>query len=170
MARINAQRARNREQPMASFCPLDLTSKQPEKVYHVASLIMQPGARDSQINRFTQWLEQTDILDNLKARQIDLDSVGVMNGDVNDERLLAAMTLRDCTVFVKSTSADPGEWEARIGDLDLKSKDKIGYWRAIEKQLIDEGWYQGSETRESRQPLLCRLNRDSVPRPKERVS
>ena len=91
---------------------------------------------------------------------MDLDQTGVLEGDPNDEKLLAAMTLRDCTVFVKVTDADPREWEARIGDLDLKSRDKIGYWRGVERDLIEEGWYKGSERDEDRQPIVCRLSRD----------
>ena len=162
MARTNAERARNRKPPMASPCPLDLTSEKSEDIHHAARLLLQPGASDYQINRFAQWLGDTDLLDQLKARQVALDAVGVIDGDADDERLLAAMTLRDCTVFVKSTSANPREWEARIGDLDLKSRDKIDYWRGVERQLIDEGWYQGAENGENRQPLVCRLSRDSV--------
>ncbi|KAG0650402.1 hypothetical protein D0Z07_3478 [Hyphodiscus hymeniophilus] len=160
MARINAERARKKEPPMTFYCPLDLTSRKDEGMNHVASLIVQSGVSNCQIKRFAQWLENTDILDNLKARQIELDQIGVLRGDVNDERLLAAMTLRDCTVFVKCTSADNREWEARIGDLDLKSKDKINYWRGIEWSLIEEGWYEGLEDYNDRQPLVCRLSRD----------
>lgn len=37
--------------------------------------------------------------------------------------------------------------QARIGDLDLKSPEngKAKYWIDIEKKLIDEGWYAGTE-------------------------
>ena len=48
--------------------------------------------------------------------------------------------------------------EARIGDLDLKSKDKRQYWVNTEKTLIDEGWYTGTEAQEYRQPLTCQLS------------
>jgi inositol-pentakisphosphate 2-kinase len=34
-----------------------------------------------------------------------------------------------------------------MGDLDVKSPEngKVEYWRALEKGLIDEGWYTGLE-------------------------
>jgi len=37
--------------------------------------------------------------------------------------------------------------EARIGDLDMKSPEggKADYWRALERSLIDGGWYTGTE-------------------------
>lgn len=36
--------------------------------------------------------------------------------------------------------------EIRLGDLDLKTGagGKAGYWRDLETQLIDQGWYRGS--------------------------
>jgi len=136
-----------------------LTSQTPEELRRVASLIVQPGAAEIDISRFTKWLEETDILENLKALQLQLDRIGVMDGDVGDEKFLAAMTLSDCTIFVKCNSDDPSKWEARIGDLDLKSKDKVQSWRGIERMLIEEGWYEGTENEESRQPVVCRLSR-----------
>ena len=159
MARLNAERTRHHEQPVPFFCPLDLISKQRDEISPVANLVMEPGVSNSQITRFIDWLEHTDILDNLKAYQIELDPTGVMKTNSGDEKLLAAMTLRDCTVYVKCTSRDPGEWEARLGDLDLKSKAKIPYWQDVENSLIEEGWYEGIETVGNRQALICRLSR-----------
>lgn len=43
--------------------------------------------------------------------------------------------------------------EARLGDLDLKNPDelKANYWRDVEQQLIDGGWYMGTEVIGARQ-------------------
>jgi inositol-pentakisphosphate 2-kinase len=72
------------------------------------------------------------------------------------------MTLRDCTVFVRFPD-DPthDDWaiEARIGDLDLKSTRKLEYWQSLERALITEGWYEGTEQPELAQPLTCALSR-----------
>lgn len=40
-----------------------------------------------------------------------------------------------------------GEIEARLGDLDLKSGmgGKEEYWKGLERGLIDEGWYMGTD-------------------------
>lgn len=156
MARINAERARKGEEPLPFFCPLDLTSKNRQDILHVADLMMQPGASKRKVLRFAEWLAHTDIIENIKNAQMELDQVGVMEGDINDEKLLCAMTLRDCSVFVKTSPADPSEWEAKVGDLDLKSKDKLEYWRSVERPLIEEGWYEGTE--EDSQPTTCNLS------------
>jgi inositol-pentakisphosphate 2-kinase len=49
------------------------------------------------------------------------------------------MTLRDCTVFLRFPS------EARLGDLDVKSPDKEKYWKETEQDLINSGFYHGTE-------------------------
>jgi len=102
------------------------------------------------------------MLHRLRDIQHDLDQKGVLEADADDENLLVAMTLRDCTVFVRFPE-DPqrDEWdiEARIGDLDLKSKGKEQYWKSVESSLIKEGWYEGTEKQEDAQPLTCSLFR-----------
>lgn len=165
MARINAEFARDELMahmvPLQFFCPLDLTSKNPQDLMHVAYILLQPGASQTKVVRLATWLNVTDILDNIKTRQMELDQVGVMAGDANDEKLRCAMTLRDCTVFVKTTPTDdPATWEAKMGDLDLKSGAKMDYWRSVEKPLIEEGWYEGKEKDEDKQPNFCHLNPD----------
>lgn len=50
--------------------------------------------------------------------------------------------------------------EARLGDLDLKTSSgpKAEYWRNVEKQLIDGGWYMGTEQGgEEHRQNLCQL-------------
>jgi len=102
------------------------------------------------VHRLAKWLEMTTLLQNIRKWQHDFD--------YDDERFLCAMTLRDCTVFIRSHNTKPVEdWECRIGDLDLKSPDKAEYWRSVEGPLIEEGWYEGTEREEDRQPNFCNL-------------
>lgn len=87
-----------------------------------------------------------------------LDLKGVLEADMEDKDFLTAMTLRDCTVFMRfSSEKEDATIEARIGDLDLKSSKKEHYWKNIERQLIEEGWYEGIEDTEDEQPLTCAL-------------
>lgn len=91
-----------------------------------------------------------------------MDHKGVLDADVDDPNILVAMTLRDCTVFVRfpeDPSRDEWDIEARLGDLDLKSKGKEQYWKSVETALIQEGWYEGKESREFAQPLTCHISR-----------
>lgn len=57
------------------------------------------------------------------------------------------MTLRDCTVYLKIPKESGQGVTAKLGDLDKKNWDlKLDYWRAMEKDLIDDGFYEAKET------------------------
>jgi inositol-pentakisphosphate 2-kinase len=49
------------------------------------------------------------------------------------------------------------EVEMRLGDLDVKSADRAGYWAALERRLIEEGWYAGVERGATPDALRCML-------------
>lgn len=53
-----------------------------------------------------------------------------------------------------------GAIEARLGDLDLKSSNrkKAEYWRNLEEQLTDGGWYTATERANAAHESYCRLN------------
>jgi len=53
--------------------------------------------------------------------------------------------------------------EGRLGDLDMKSPAKARSWIAQERQLIDEGWYMGTEVNGAQGDVLCALQRASEP-------
>jgi inositol-pentakisphosphate 2-kinase len=144
---------------MPLLCPLDLVSKSPSDLELVSSRLLAPDKDPAIIRRFARWLETNTLLQQLRTYQEMLDQKGVLVGDVDDENFLVAMTLRDCTVFVRFPPEGSGrEIEARLGDLDVKSSRKKDYWRSIELPLIEEGWYAGTENKEDRQPLICRLS------------
>lgn len=66
--------------------------------------------------------------------------------------LCVAMTLRDCSLYIRMDR----EWrvvEARLGDLDYKSKGKYESWRKKERELSEEGWYCGEEREELKQEV-----------------
>ncbi|RMZ25068.1 hypothetical protein D0859_10885 [Hortaea werneckii] len=94
----------------------------------------------------------------LKENQQRFDSFGVL-GNVNDDVLsdiCKAMSLRDCTLFLKHGHRGV---EARLSDLDLKPPEKLDKWRAIEEVLINEGWYQNREAEEVwKEEKVCLLS------------
>lgn len=140
-----------------TFCPLDLTLHEGRRL---AQVIFPPKQFDEFYPRFSAWLSSTTLLPRLRQIQETLDPVGVLKNNKNDEKFRAAMTFRDCTVFVRfpANAEDDHLIEARIGDLDLKSPDKAQYWKDTENALINEGWYTGTEKKEDRQPLACQLS------------
>jgi inositol-pentakisphosphate 2-kinase len=50
--------------------------------------------------------------------------------------------------------------EARLGDLDFKQPEKLGRWKDVERQLIDEGWYVNAEAKAVwSEERVCQLSR-----------
>lgn len=95
----------------------------------------------------------------LRDQQRFLDPRGVLRASGADGiyDLCRAMTLRDCTLFVR---AGPAGIEARLGDLDFKQPEKLARWRDVERKLIDEGWYVNAEAEAVwSEERICRLSR-----------
>lgn len=159
IARENAIRAKKNLELLVYFCPLDLLSKDQDELMAVSRLLLGPVETTRySVERMAYWLESNTILKRIQNWQRMFDKVGPLVSPVEDENFLCAMTLRDCSVYLRFPSdAEDVDVEARIGDLDLKSKDKKQYWQDTEKALIDGGWYQGLE--EDKQPLTCQLSR-----------
>jgi len=158
-SRENAKRSRSGEELLTYFCPLDLSSKDNNAQINVSRFLLSPTKPSAYtLQRMVHWLKTNTLLQRLRNYQNIFDHVGPLNADVEDKDFLRAMTLRDCSLYLRIPSEKDTQIEARIGDLDLKSKEKKQYWHDTEKQLIDEGWYQGLEDPKCRQPLTCNLS------------
>lgn len=89
-----------------SFCPLDLVSGERIKVERAVTAICS-SLQDSQLykrdlgNRLADFLCENSLLRRLKQLQLELDKVGILEADVASRDFLTAMTLRDCTMFIK---------------------------------------------------------------------
>lgn len=106
------------------------------------------------------------VLETLRQHQTRLDPDGILalrDGDKPSEDFLTAMTLRDCTLFVRCV---PGYgsgglvMEARLADLDRKHAEpgKVKHWRETERGLVEGGWYTNTE--EGRvEETVCELTR-----------
>lgn len=81
----------------------------------------------------------------MRYLQAQLDAKGVLGHSSCpdcDHRLRLAMTLRDCSLFIRIPWADPNApIEAKLGDLDFKSHGKMGDWLEKEEGLLHGGWY-----------------------------
>ncbi|RFU31099.1 hypothetical protein B7463_g5262, partial [Scytalidium lignicola] len=175
IARLNATNARKHQPTYSAFCPLDLLSKDPKTLDKVTRQLLRSSTSSKQALQVTKWLRTNTLLPKLRDLQAELDPKGVLE-DPEDDKLRIAMTLRDCTVYLrfppKASSCGKQssngnniekyenlEVEARLGDLDLKSSAKVSYWIFMERGLIDEGWYTGTEKEEDKQPLTCALSK-----------
>jgi len=162
-ARTNAERMRAGEALLHRFCPLDLVSKDDTALYRAARVILginEPISSNdyNRLYRMGQWARTSPLLSRLASLQSILDPVGVFAADPTDSQFLTAMTLRDCSLYLQVPKHDPSApIIAKIGDLDLKRPEKAEYWKSVERPLLDEGWYLGTERQADKQPLDCNL-------------
>lgn len=168
------------EAPVAAFCPLALTSSMLEPDLALAILAANGASHVSSIADNLARLLTTKaapLLRKLKHYQSLYDAqgiLGVVEALTSDEesskqelveRLCRAMTLRDCTLYIRSESSDfkPATTELRIADLDPKegSREKLEKWAMIETQLIADGWYTNDEADRGTESI-CLLSRSGV--------
>lgn len=161
------------------FCPLRLFSRSKDDRIAIARLIVvgtraidtdpeilslhEKTVEEVKTNFLAEWLGSNTLLHRLKKLQKQHDPTfgpQVSPVHLENKHFLIAMTLRDCSVFLRF-HFDTKQLEARIGDLDLKSPLKKNEWQRCESELINEGWYTGTEVYEaplSKQPDGCKLN------------
>lgn len=171
-----------------AFCPLDLVSGDRNRVSKSVEALLptevgeQIGGGDrvlglERLRRIlVEYIIKADIFTTLRDIQEKMDRHGLLNTDTKQEstEFLIAMTVRDCTAFVRidaieddklegekrnfvgessgraSFVKDEGRWFAvscRLADLDIKdgSGTKQEYWRSIERELNGGGWYCGRD-------------------------
>lgn len=135
-------------------CPLDLVSERVDDRRRAVSQITSDTALADFLVDGAQPLFAI-----LRDQQRFLDPRGVLRvaGADGIYDLCRAMTLRDCTLFVRGGTAGI---EARLGDLDFKQPEKLGRWRDMERGLIDEGWYVNAEAESVWcEESICQLSR-----------
>ncbi|EAW10441.1 inositol-pentakisphosphate 2-kinase [Aspergillus clavatus NRRL 1] len=127
-----------------SFCPLDLVSDKFENVLRATKYVR--GCSDQ--TRLARILYRNPTLQKLLAHQKGIHDVGLNGPSAQSLEKSLAMTLRDCTMFVKMPRDGKGPVEIRLGDLDLKTGagGKAQYWHDLESQLITDGWYLGTRS------------------------
>lgn len=142
------------------FCPLDFASGDPARVrravkfflpsHHPMGFLVSEKRRwkdEVKVleNLVVDYLVKSELMPHLKTLQARLDPDGPLKSAMG-QSFLDAMTVRDLTVFLR-VDMHSHSVEARIGDLDMKSKNggKAVYWRDTEAALVDGGWYQGTE-------------------------
>nr|POE68864.1 inositol-pentakisphosphate 2-kinase [Quercus suber] len=132
-------------------CPLKLVSDDIDTRRQAVEYV----TRDERLREFLI-TDAQPLLKQLREHQRQLDQFGVfaaasVSGEdkiVSD--LCKAMTIRDCTLFLRK-SENGGEIEARLADLDLKQPEKMGRWMNLESDLVEGGWYTNVEDSSVRQ-------------------
>ena len=144
------------------LCPLNLVDKDQIATAVCRIMGLDPrrlqdysGSELEMLRRIRDFLLKNPLLRRLRQLQMDKDPHGVLRANLISSDFLAAMTLRDCTLYLK---VGQSSIDARLGDLDLKTgKGKAEYWRGVERQLIGEGWYTATEKEKTAGETLCQL-------------
>lgn len=121
------------------------------------------------INHLLNYITNGDgraLLQHLRFLQKVLDPQGALcrdkihHKDLFDHNLRLAMTLRDCSMFIKipynAEGAIASQISSKLGDLDFKSAEKIIDWTQKELSLREEQMY----TKYVEDDLYCWLLRD----------
>ena len=93
----------------AGSCPLNLMSSDKTKIKLFLDYVMESNSkRPSQDvqRRLIDFLYENTLLERVKRLQLDLDPHGVFKADLRSSDFLAAMTLRDCSLFLRVSRHD----------------------------------------------------------------
>ncbi|KAL9086299.1 MAG: hypothetical protein Q9165_007214 [Trypethelium subeluteriae] len=152
-----------------SFCPLKLASEEEgERADAISGIVQELNKRwarnpwdptldllkrhrlpddiQSRLENFFSH-EGRGLILRLEQLQTEWDTTGLPVGDPDpnfakvDPDYPLAMTLRDCTIFLKIPKTAGEPIEARLGDLDMKSPQKFLQWYRKEQELVNGGWY-----------------------------
>lgn len=157
-----------------AFCPLTLVESTQDHLTETLDRALghskgTPINIPNFVHQLRPFFEKSPLLALLRDLQIEKDPKGILTADPSDVDFMTAMTIRDCTLFLKIPNHEGNEAkiEARLGDLDLKTPEgnKAEYWRQTEQQLIDEGWYTATEQKprtEVRDDPVCLLSRNAM--------
>ncbi|KAK9385495.1 inositol-pentakisphosphate 2-kinase [Lipomyces mesembrius] len=178
------RRYRAKDASEYAFCPLDLVSGSRKRVEKSVRALL-PNQLDiksgtmltvERLRRIlTDFIINTEVFKTLAHIQDNMDKYGVMDASGSEEstNFLTAMTVRDCTAFVRiiykeldeDKTSDIKEYYAdgrsthmevdgyyfavscRLADLDIKdgSGTKRSYWQSIENNLNVGGWYTSDD-------------------------
>lgn len=138
-----------------------------ERIFRLSAPDGRP--QDPRHAHFLFWVaRQHHILRHLRALQARFahrETFLTAREDAPDMDLLLAMTLRDCSLFFRYEMLDDAEGangcangasakggklrfkllDFKLADLDRKAPSKIPSWQETERELIDDGWYQGRQ-------------------------
>ncbi|KAK4157138.1 inositol pentakisphosphate 2-kinase [Chaetomidium leptoderma] len=168
---IKRDNSSGKTQTTPILCPLDFLtcSTSPPALTNILNYLpsinplLTPGSTPpTQYNRLIDWLQTNAVLPRLRSAQLANDRNGPLGADAHDpEKFQLAMTLRDCTCFVR-IPADPARpVEAKLADLDKKNRTaKLEYWQAMERKLSEGGYYDGRD--EGGAGTDCQLGREEM--------
>ncbi|KAK8115057.1 uncharacterized protein PG998_000390 [Apiospora kogelbergensis] len=134
----------------APSCPLGLLHDDPAVVLNAIAHFAPAAWTPADHERLRRALAASGLLTKLRDVQTAGDPGNTMFDNPEDPGFGLAMTLRDCTCFVRMPKSDgdddAGEVEIKLADVDEKNwHSKKEYWQKSHNNLVDSGFYHGTE-------------------------
>lgn len=103
---LRAMKSATEENSNSGFCPLSLVSEDKFKVSTAVNIIMDTQHHSDTLTKparaaLVEFLYNSPLLNLLRKLQIERDPLGVLRANLENQAFLTAMTLRDCTLFLK---------------------------------------------------------------------
>ncbi|KAJ8120162.1 hypothetical protein ONZ43_g3060 [Nemania bipapillata] len=157
----NHQKQEEGEAVSVPICPLGLVHEDPDVVMDaIRRLAPEWTERDQQ--RLSDAFERTGILKKLHELQTEGDPDRALLDNPSDSDFGLAMTLRDCSCYVRMPVDVGQEVVIKLADVDKKNwEDKQTYWQETHRNLVDNGWYTCEEQVHPLIETACVLNRPS---------
>ncbi|KAI1085741.1 inositol-pentakisphosphate 2-kinase-domain-containing protein [Whalleya microplaca] len=163
----NSQRAAqgHRKALPIPVCPLGLLHD--DRRVRLASIDrLAPRWSERERERLADALAASGVLERLRDLQLRGDRGDALFADPSDAGFGLAMTLRDCSCYVRMPTAEGNVVAAapvviKLADVDKKNwREKQTYWRDSHRNLADNGWYRGEEKVDPPVETACVLRLD----------
>jgi inositol-pentakisphosphate 2-kinase len=143
-------------------CPLGLMDEDRAVVQHTIKRLA-PEWSDLDHTRLLDAFEKSGILKKLREIQTTGDSGNAMLENPSSVGFGLAMTLRDCSCYVRMPLDTNNDVEVKLADTDKKNwEEKQMYWRKSHWNLVVGGWYTCTEQVDPPVVTECRLSRHHV--------
>lgn len=127
-------------------CPLGLVASDAREVLQTIKLLA-PDWSPSDQEHLQRAFSESGIFQKLRDLQVEGDPGNTMFNHPENESFGLAMTLRDCTCFVRMPKSADGRVEIKLADVDKKNwESKADYWQDSHTNLVEHGYYHGTET------------------------
>ncbi|KAI1823558.1 inositol-pentakisphosphate 2-kinase-domain-containing protein [Xylaria intraflava] len=141
----NSQRQVKGQAVLVPVCPLGLVHENPAIIMDTIKRLT-PNWAELDQKRLFDAFENSGILKKLRELQTKGDPGRALLDDPSDPNLGLAMTLRDCSCYIRMPVELTRAVEIKLADVDKKNwEEKQTYWQDSHQNLVDNGWYTCEE-------------------------